>query len=36
MHLSSSKAFQRDEECHLKHPGSVDLIGKKQTNDLAS
>jgi hypothetical protein len=25
-----SKAFQRDQERHLKHPGSVDLIGTKQ------
>jgi hypothetical protein len=36
-----SKAFQRDQERHLKHPGSVDLIDTKQnktkqTNYLAS
>jgi hypothetical protein len=28
--LFSSRAFQRDQECNLKHPGLVDLIGKKQ------
>jgi hypothetical protein len=30
------RAFQRDQERDLKHPGSVDLIGTKQTNNLAS
>ncbi len=30
MHPSSSRAFQRDQECDLKHPGSVDLISTKQ------
>ncbi len=28
--LFSSRAFQRDQECNLKHPGLVDLIGKRQ------
>jgi hypothetical protein len=36
MHPSSSRAFQRDEECDLKHPSLVDLIGTKQTNYLPS
>jgi hypothetical protein len=39
MHPSSSRAFQRDQEGNLKHPGSVDLIGTnktKQTNYLPS
>jgi hypothetical protein len=41
MHLSSSRAFQRDQECDMKHPSSVDLISTKQnktkqTNNLAS
>jgi hypothetical protein len=27
MHPSSSRAFQRDQERNLKHPGSVDPIG---------
>jgi hypothetical protein len=30
MHPFSSRAFQRDQDCRLKHPGSVDLIGTKQ------
>jgi hypothetical protein len=30
MHPSSSRAFQRDQEHDLKHPGSVDLISTKQ------
>jgi hypothetical protein len=30
MHPSSSRAFQRDQECDLKHPGLVDLINTKQ------
>jgi hypothetical protein len=37
MHPSSSRAFQRDQECYLKHPGLVDLISTnktKQTNYL--
>ncbi len=36
MHPSSSRAFQRDQECDLKHPGSMDLISTKQnkTNKL--
>jgi hypothetical protein len=33
MHPSSSRAFQRDQECDLKHPGSVDLTS---TNKLPS
>jgi hypothetical protein len=36
---SSSRAFQRDQECDLKHPGLVDLISTsktKQTNYLPS
>jgi hypothetical protein len=37
MHPSSSRAFQRDQETNLKHPGSTGLIGtSKQTNYLAS
>jgi hypothetical protein len=39
MHPSSWRAFQRDQEHDLKHPGSVDLIDtkkKKQTNYLDS
>jgi hypothetical protein len=38
MHPSSSRAFQRDQERELKHPGSVDLMGTKQnkTNYLPS
>jgi hypothetical protein len=36
MQLSSSRAFQRDQERNLKHPDSVDLIDTKQTNYLAS
>jgi hypothetical protein len=38
MHPSSSRAFQRDQERNLKHPGSVDLMGTKQnkTNYLPS
>jgi hypothetical protein len=38
MHPSSSRAFQRDQERELKHPGSLDLISTKQnkTNYLAS
>jgi len=37
MHLSSSRAFERDQEHDLKHPGSVDLISTKQnkTNKLS-
>jgi hypothetical protein len=31
-----SRAFQRDQECNLKHPNSVDLITTKQTNYVAS
>jgi hypothetical protein len=30
MRPSSLRAFQRDQEHDLKHPGSVDLIGTKQ------
>jgi hypothetical protein len=30
MHPSSSRAFQKDQEHNLKHPGLVDLIGTKQ------
>jgi hypothetical protein len=30
MHPSSSRAFQRQQEHDLKHPGSVDLITTKQ------
>jgi hypothetical protein len=30
MHPSSLRAFQRDQEHDLKHPGSVDLIDTKQ------
>jgi len=38
MHPFSSRAFQRDQECDLKHPGSVDLISTQQnkTNKLPS
>jgi hypothetical protein len=39
MHLSLSRAFQRNEECDLKHPSSVDVISTnktKQTNKLPS
>jgi hypothetical protein len=39
MHPSSLKAFQRDQECNLKHPSLVDPISTnktKQTNNLAS
>jgi hypothetical protein len=36
MHTPLSRAFQRDQECNLKHPGLVDLICTKQTNYLAS
>jgi hypothetical protein len=38
MRPSSSRAFQRDQERDLKHPGSVDLISTKQnkTNYLPS
>jgi hypothetical protein len=35
MHPSSLRAFQRDQEHDMKHPGSVDLISTnktKQTN----
>jgi hypothetical protein len=32
MHPSSSRAFQRDQECDQKHHGSMDLIGTKQNN----
>ncbi len=35
MHPSSSRAFQRDQELDLKHPGLVDLISTKQ-NKLPS
>jgi len=28
---SSSRAFQRDQECELKHPGSMDLISTNKT-----
>jgi hypothetical protein len=30
MHPFSSKAFQRDQEHDLKHPGSMDLLNTKQ------
>jgi hypothetical protein len=30
------RAFQRDQERDLKDPGLMDLIGTKQTNNLAS
>jgi hypothetical protein len=39
MDPSSLRAFQRDQECYLKHLGLVDLIGTnktKQTNYLLS
>jgi len=39
MHPASSRAFQRDQECDLKHPGLVDLVSAsktKQTNYLPS
>jgi hypothetical protein len=39
IHPSSSRAFQRDQERNLKHPGSVDLVSTnktKQTNYLPS
>jgi hypothetical protein len=39
VHPSSSRAFQRDQEHDLKHPGSLDLISTnktKQTNNLPS
>ncbi len=36
MQPSSLRAFQRDQERNLKHPGSVDLISTKQTNKLPS
>jgi hypothetical protein len=36
MHPSSSRAFQRDQERDLKHPGSVDLISTNKTNKLPS
>jgi len=35
MHPSSLRAFQRDQQRNLKHPGSVDLITTKQ-NKLPS
>jgi hypothetical protein len=31
MHPSSSRAFIRDQEHDLKHPGSVDLISTNRT-----
>jgi hypothetical protein len=31
MHPSSSRAFQRDQECDLKRPGSVDLMSTNKT-----
>jgi hypothetical protein len=31
MHPSSLRAFQRDQECDLKHPRLVDLIGTNKT-----
>jgi hypothetical protein len=31
MHPSSSRAFQRDQECDLKHLGLVDLMSKNKT-----
>jgi hypothetical protein len=41
MHPSSLRTFQRDQECDLKHPNSMDLISTKQnktkqTNNLVS
>ncbi len=30
----SMRAFQRDQEHNLKHPGSVDLISTNKTNKL--
>jgi len=38
MHPSSSRAFQRHQQDHLKHPSAVDLITTKQnkTNYLPS
>jgi hypothetical protein len=36
MHPASLKAFQRDQECDLKHPGSVNLIRINKTNKLPS
>jgi hypothetical protein len=34
MHPSSSRAFQRDQERDLKHPGLVDLISTSKANKL--
>jgi hypothetical protein len=39
MHPSSSRAFERDQECDLKHLGSMHLITtkkRKEINYLAS
>jgi hypothetical protein len=36
MNPSPSRAFQEDEEPNLKHPGSVDLVGRNKTNKLPS
>jgi len=36
MHPSSWRAFGRDQECNLKHPGLVDLISTNKTNKLPS
>jgi hypothetical protein len=42
MHPSSLKAFQRDQEHDLKHPGAMDLVStnktkqNKQLNNLIS
>ncbi len=36
MHLSFSRAFQRDQECNLKHPSSMDIISTNKTNKLPS
>jgi hypothetical protein len=36
MHPSSLRAFQRDQEHHLKHPGLVDLISTNKTNKQPS
>jgi hypothetical protein len=35
LHPSSRRAFQRHQESDLKHPGSVDLVTRKQ-NKLPS
>ncbi len=34
MHPSSSRAFQRHEECNVKHPSLVDFISTKQNKQI--